>query len=189
MSRNRRNRSVRNRKQRQNKIRKQLRCENLESRQLLTIAGAVTGMAVDFSSDNAADTINFSVTAGGLLQHNNPGGAFNSATDLDSTVAGDQTLMVNAITSFIYEDGTEDEITMYGGMTTNAGQAGLQVFPADAETQVMIPAASGNVWWVTLDTTTFTYNLRRLGTERIFTISFDLSQSIKNPEAPWGWKE
>ena len=88
-----------------------------------------------------------------------------------------------------HEDGTEDEITMYGGMTTNAGQAGLQVFPADAETQVMIPAASGNVWWVTLDTTTFTYNLRRLGTERIFTISFDLSQSIKNPEAPWGWKE
>ena len=88
-----------------------------------------------------------------------------------------------------HEDGSEDEITMYGGMTTNAGQAGLQVFPADAETQAMIPAASGNVWWVTLDKTTFTYNLRRLGTERIFTISFDLSKPVKNPEAPWGWKE
>lgn len=88
-----------------------------------------------------------------------------------------------------HEDGSEDKITMYGGMTTNVGQAGLQIFPADAETQTIIPAASGNVWWITIDETTFTYNLRRLGTERIFTISFDLSIPVENPAAPWGWKE
>ena len=88
-----------------------------------------------------------------------------------------------------HEDGSEDKITMYGGTTTNVGQAELQLFPADAETQTMIPAASGNVWWITIDKTTFTYNLRRLGTERLFTISFDITQPVKNPKAPWGWKE
>lgn len=88
-----------------------------------------------------------------------------------------------------HKDGTEDKVTMYGGTTTNSGQASLQVFPADAETQSMIPAASGNVWWVTIDQSIFTYNLRRLGTERVFRISFDLSKSIENPAPPWGWKE
>ncbi|WP_299210718.1 hypothetical protein [uncultured Dokdonia sp.] len=88
-----------------------------------------------------------------------------------------------------HEDGSEDKITMYGGTTTNIGQPTLQVFPADSQTQTMIPAASGNVWWVTIDKNTFTYNLRRLGTERIFTVSFDLSTPVENPEAPWGWKE
>jgi hypothetical protein len=88
-----------------------------------------------------------------------------------------------------HEDGSHDEITMYGGTTTNLGQAGIQVFPADAQTQKLIPAESGNVWWVNVDKTTFTYNLRRLGTERIFTVSFDLSTPVKNPEAPWGWKD
>ncbi|MEP0263515.1 hypothetical protein [Dokdonia sp.] len=88
-----------------------------------------------------------------------------------------------------HKDGSEDEITMYGGTTTNSGQSSLQVFPADPHTQSIIPAASSNVWWITVDKTKFTYNLRRLGTERIFTVSFDLSTPIKNPEAPWGWKE
>ncbi len=88
-----------------------------------------------------------------------------------------------------HEDGSEDAITMYGGTTTNVGKATLQLFPADAHTQEIIPAASSNVWWVTVDGSTFTYNLRRLGTDRLFTVSFDLSTPVKNPEAPWGWKE
>lgn len=88
-----------------------------------------------------------------------------------------------------HKDGSEDKITMYGGSTTNVGQATLQVFPANAHTQKIIPTASSNVWWVTIDNNTFTYNLRRLGTERLFTVSFDLSTPVKNPEAPWGWEE
>jgi len=78
---------------------------------------------------------------------------------------------------------------MYGGTTTNSGQASLQIFPADEKTQTMIPAASSNVWWITLDDKQFTYNLRRLGTPRVFRISFDLTKTIENPEAPWGWKD
>jgi len=88
-----------------------------------------------------------------------------------------------------HEDGSEDKITQYGGTTTNSGQASLQIFPADEETQVLIPAASSNVWWITLDDEQFTYNLRRLGTPRVFRVSFDLTKNIEAPEAPWGWQE
>lgn len=88
-----------------------------------------------------------------------------------------------------HKDGTEDEITQYGGTTTNSGQTTLQIFPADKETQAMIPAASSNVWWITLDDKQFTYNLRRLGTQRVFRVTFDVTKTIENPEAPWGWKD
>ncbi len=88
-----------------------------------------------------------------------------------------------------HEDGSADEITMYGGTTTNSGQETIQLFPADEETTNLIPAASTNVWWVTLNDSEFTYNLRRLGTPRVFRVSFDLSKPIETPEAPWGWKD
>ena len=88
-----------------------------------------------------------------------------------------------------HKDGSEDKITQYGGKTTNPGQTSLQIFPADDETQTMIPAASSNVWWITLDDKQFTYNLRRLGTPRVFRVAFDLTKTIENPKAPWGWED
>lgn len=86
-----------------------------------------------------------------------------------------------------HEDGTIDEITMYGGMTTNSGHESIQVFPADEETRLLIPEASTNVWWVTLTDSVFTYNLRRLSTERWFSISFDLTKPVEIPQPSWGW--
>ncbi len=88
-----------------------------------------------------------------------------------------------------HEDGTEDKITQYGGTSNNTGQAGIQVFPADAQTTALLPLASTNVWWVTLSDTTFTYNLRRLGNERVFTVEMDLTKEIEAPAAPWGWED
>ena len=88
-----------------------------------------------------------------------------------------------------HKDGSADEITMYGGKTTNTGQATIQIFPADEDTKLMIPKASTNVWWITLNDSEFTYNLRRLGTPRVFKVAFDLSKTIKTPSAPWGWKD
>jgi len=88
-----------------------------------------------------------------------------------------------------HKDGSEDDINFYGGITTNPGQAGIQIFSADARTQKMIPAASTNVWWITLNDTVFTYNLRRLGTERVFKVVMDLTNPISTPEAPWGWEK
>jgi len=88
-----------------------------------------------------------------------------------------------------HEDGSPDKITMYGGTTTNSGQGTIQIFPADEETTNLIPAASTNVWWITLNESEFTYNLRRLGTPRVFRVSFDISKTIETPDAPWGWKD
>ncbi len=78
---------------------------------------------------------------------------------------------------------------MYGGWTTNDGAPTRQMFPADRETVDIIPAAASNVWWIELvPGEYFTYNLRRMGTERFFSIKFDLTKEVKIPEAPWGWK-
>ena len=88
-----------------------------------------------------------------------------------------------------HEDGTEDDVNFYGGTASNAGKAGIQFFPADVHTQKMIPAAATNVWWITLEKGSFTYNLRRLGTDRVFKVVMDLTQPIETPSAPWGWKD
>lgn len=88
-----------------------------------------------------------------------------------------------------HADGTPDKVTMYGGWTTNSGAPARQTFPADQETVDILPAAASNVWWIELvPGEYFTYNLRRVGTERFFSIKFDLKKEIKAPEAPWGWR-
>jgi hypothetical protein len=89
-----------------------------------------------------------------------------------------------------HEDGTPDKVTMYGGWTTNGGAATRQMFPADQETADILPAAAPNVWWIELvPGEYFTYNLRRMGSERFFSIKFDLTREVKTPDAPWGWKK
>jgi Tol biopolymer transport system component len=88
-----------------------------------------------------------------------------------------------------HEDGKPDDVTMYGGFSANSGSAERQVFPADEETAKLIPAAVSNVWWIDLTKDIFTYNLRRVGTDRFFSIAFDLTKEITKPDAPWGWQE
>jgi len=87
-----------------------------------------------------------------------------------------------------HEDGSEDKVTQYGGKATNSGSASIQVFPADQQTTDLLPHASTNVWWITLDEKSFSYNLRRMGSDRLFTVVFDLTKTVENPTAPWGWK-
>lgn len=87
-----------------------------------------------------------------------------------------------------HEDGTEDEITQYGGTTSNSGFPDMQYFPADQETADLIPYAAGNVWWVTVNDSTFTYNLRRLNNESHILVEFDLTNPVEVPEVPWGWE-
>ncbi|MBY6203851.1 hypothetical protein [Halomonas denitrificans] len=87
-----------------------------------------------------------------------------------------------------HEDGSEDAITMYGGTTTNLGLATQQVFPADPHTREIIEPAHANVWRIeVMPGERFSYHLRRLGTERVFRVDFDLTETIETPEAPWGW--
>ncbi|MGB2578696.1 cytochrome c556 [Elusimicrobium simillimum] len=103
------------------------------------------------------------------------------------TLKGDKILLKH---DHRHKDGTSDDVTMYGGITSNAGSPTMQVFPADQETTDMIAYAAPNVWWITVDGTSFTYNLRRMGTERFFSVKFDLTKPVKaHPGYPWGWKE
>ncbi|UMB54345.1 hypothetical protein MKD41_02425 [Lutibacter sp. A64] len=88
-----------------------------------------------------------------------------------------------------HKDGTMETVNFYGGTSTNKGKADIQFFPADAHTQAQLPEAATNIWWITLNDKTFTYNLRRLGTDRVFKIAMDLTKPIETPEAPWGWKD
>jgi hypothetical protein len=89
-----------------------------------------------------------------------------------------------------HPDGSPDKVTMYGGHTTNYGNSTRQTFPADQETVDILPAAIGNVWWIEIiSRKLFTYNLRRVNTDRYFSVHFDLSKETETPPAPWGWKE
>lgn len=89
-----------------------------------------------------------------------------------------------------HEDGSHDEVTMYGGTTTNTGSAGAQYFPADQATRELIEPAFSNVWTMGIEPgETFTYGLWRLGTPRVFRIDFDLSEAVAPPPAPWGWED
>jgi hypothetical protein len=86
-----------------------------------------------------------------------------------------------------HEDGKPDKVTMYGGLTTNSGSPTRQMFPADDETFKVIAAAATNVWWIDLVSNDyFSYNLRRMGSERYFSIKFDLTKEVSIPDAPWG---
>ncbi len=88
-----------------------------------------------------------------------------------------------------HEDGTSDNVTMYGGITTNSGRSHMVIFSADEETRQMLPMASSNVWWMTVSDSTFTYNLRRIGTDRLFTVAFDLTREVDTPQPSWGWED
>jgi hypothetical protein len=88
-----------------------------------------------------------------------------------------------------HEDGSEDEVTMYGGDTAAPGTAQRQEFPADAHTASLIPAARTNVWTVeVVPGRMYAYALRREGTDRRFRVEFDLTNPVPAPPAPWGFE-
>jgi hypothetical protein len=85
-----------------------------------------------------------------------------------------------------HADGSEDRVTQYGGTATHTGTATRQLFPADQQTADLLPAATANVWWIDLEPGVhFTYNLRRMGTDRLFSVRFDLTEAVPAPPAPW----
>lgn len=62
-----------------------------------------------------------------------------------------------------HEDGTADDITLYGGTATGPGTHQSQSFPADAYTASLIPEAATNEWILSLseDGSEITYYLER----------------------------
>jgi hypothetical protein len=96
-----------------------------------------------------------------------------------------------------HEDGTEDELTMYGGDTKSHGTAGRQEFLVDEESIALfrskgLDRSITNIWAVEIGSEqaaqpVFAYELRRTGENaRYFRVEFDLTQSVEVPSAPWG---
>lgn len=86
-----------------------------------------------------------------------------------------------------HEDGSEDEVTQYGGDTRDPGSGMRQEFHADSLTAALIPAARTNIWTMEVHPGhRFAYALRRVGTDRRVRVEFDLTRSVDPPPAPWG---
>ncbi|KAF1708623.1 hypothetical protein [Pseudoxanthomonas sacheonensis] len=94
-----------------------------------------------------------------------------------------------------HADGSPDATTMYGGDTRTAGSGRRQEFPVDAESVAMfraqgMQASLTNTWAMEIQpeqagVSEFVYELSRPG-GRLFRVSFDLTQTVPNPPAPWG---
>ncbi|MDR4988962.1 MAG: hypothetical protein RG741_09025 [Bacteroidales bacterium] len=78
-----------------------------------------------------------------------------------------------------HEDGTPEDITMYGGYADGTGTSLLQSFPADEYTCELIPTSCDAVWRVFLseDLSAFTYQLLYRD-ELLFEGTFDISNNI-----------
>ena len=86
-----------------------------------------------------------------------------------------------------HEDGSEDRLSNYGGVTASPGTGERQEFPADAFSQSLferenIPQSSANVWAMEVHPDRmFAYELRRPG--RFFRAEFDLARPVPLPSA------
>lgn len=86
-----------------------------------------------------------------------------------------------------HEDGSEDNLTQYGGDTRGAGGPMRQEFHADEATARMLPPAATNVWTVEIvPGRSYVYALRREGTDRRFRVEFDLTRPVPAPPPAWG---
>ncbi len=89
-----------------------------------------------------------------------------------------------------HQDGSHDELTMYGGLSADAASALTVRFPADAYSKLMFQAlgrtaAPANVWSFTLEPgQQLIYRLSRPGRE--FAVAFDLSRPVPLPPPAWG---
>jgi hypothetical protein len=88
-------------------------------------------------------------------------------------------------------DGSPDVLTLYGGVTVDAGSATRQVFPVDAKSKALFQRnersdSVSNVWTLEIEPGRIAaYERTRPG--RRFRIEFDLTRPVPAPPAPWGW--
>ncbi len=78
-----------------------------------------------------------------------------------------------------HEDGTPEDLTLYGGYTDGTGTAFIQIFPNDEYTKNLVSDDIERTWVVILDEnfSTLTYKLRYHG-ERYFEARFDLTKPL-----------
>ncbi len=87
-------------------------------------------------------------------------------------------------------DGSEDEVTQYGGRTLTPGTASRQEFPADVFSKALFertrrPNSSLNIWGLEIEPgKRFIYEVTR--PNRHVRFEFDLRLPIAAPPPPWG---
>jgi hypothetical protein len=93
-----------------------------------------------------------------------------------------------------HDDGSPDELTMYGGETRTEGSARRQEFPVDAESIALFErtgrsVSTTNTWALEIEPASrFVYELSRPG-GRMFRVEFDLTRPVGPPPPPWGADE
>ena len=91
-----------------------------------------------------------------------------------------------------HEDGTEDDVSPYGGHTAEAGTASSQDFVVDELSRELFAEndlidSRENTWTMSvMDGDTFSYALTR--TDRNFEVQFDLTDPVEEPPAAWGYE-
>lgn len=90
-----------------------------------------------------------------------------------------------------HEDGSSDEVTLYGGRTAAPGTRNRQEFPVDQQSidtfqRAGLAASVHNTWAMELwPGRRFVYELSRPG-GRLFRVEFDLTRPVPAPPPPWG---
>lgn len=90
-----------------------------------------------------------------------------------------------------HQDGSSDEVTLYGGQTAAPGTAQRQEFPVDQRSietfqRAGLTASVQNTWAMELwPGQRFVYELSRPG-GRLFRAEFDLTRPVPAPPPPWG---
>lgn len=88
------------------------------------------------------------------------------------------------------EDGSEKEVTQYGGDAPKPGLETRQIFEADAHTSGMLPKRSDNFWFLDLmDAETLAYGVHWPKQGHSIRMEFDLTEPVEAPPAPWGYEE
>lgn len=89
-----------------------------------------------------------------------------------------------------YEDGTEEEVTQYGGDARGSGLTTRQIFDADEHTATILPDRFDNFWFLDMmNGTTFAYGVHWPKQGNSIRIEFDISETTDEPPAPWGYEE
>ncbi len=86
------------------------------------------------------------------------------------------------------EDGTEEEITQYGGMAPTPGLETRQIFYADEHTADILPMRNDNFWFIDImDDETLAYGVHWPKEGNSIRMEFDITQPVEAPPAPWGY--
>lgn len=86
------------------------------------------------------------------------------------------------------EDGTEEQITQYGGDSPGPGLATRQIFLADEHTADILPDRYDNFWFIDImNESTLAYGVHWPEHGNSIRMEFDITAAVEAPPVPWGY--